>query len=57
MMILMIRINEGKAIEKYLTHMLLKYSKDDAEIYDNFLYFHHLLLNSLEKATQKIKDE
>ena len=56
-MIQMIRINEGKAVEKYLTHMLIKYSKDDAEVYDNFLYFHHLLLNSLEKATQKIKDE
>ena len=53
----MIRINEGKAVEKYLTHMLLKYSKDTNEVYDNFLYFNHLLLNSLEKATQKLKDE
>ena len=56
-MTLMIRINEGKAIDKYLTHMLFKYSKDEEELYDNFLYFQHLLLNSLEKATQKIKDE
>ena len=53
----MIRINEGKAIEKYLTHMLHKYSKDEEEVYDNFLYFQHLLLKSLEKVTQKIKDE
>ena len=53
----MIRINEGKAVEKYLTHMLVKYSKDRGEAYDNYLYFQHLLLNSLEKATQKIKDE
>ena len=56
-MVLMIRINEGKAIEKYLTHMLTKYSKDEDEVYDNYLYFHHLLLNSLEKASQKVKTE
>ena len=53
----MIRINEGKAIEKYLLHMLVKYSSDDEDLYNNFLYFQHLLLKSLEKASQKLKDE
>ena len=53
----MIRINEGKAIEKYLSHMLVKYSTDDEDLYNNFLYFQHLLLKSLEKASQKLKDE
>ena len=53
----MIRINEGKAIEKYLSHMLVKYSSDDEDLYNNFLYFQHLLLKSLEKASQKLKDE
>ena len=53
----MIRINEGKAIEKYLSHMLVKYSYDDEDLYNNFLYFQHLLLKSLEKASQKLKDE
>ena len=53
----MIRINEGKAIEKYLSHMLVKYSSDNEDLYNNFLYFQHLLLKSLEKATQKLKDE
>ena len=53
----MIRINEGKSIEKYLTHMLVKYSSDDEDLYNNFLYFQHLLLKSLEKASQKLKDE
>ena len=53
----MIRINEGKAVEKYLTYMLIKYSTDEEEVYDNFLYFQHLLLNSLEKVSQKLKDE
>ena len=53
----MIRINEGKAIEKYLSHMLVKYSSDNEDLYNNFLYFQHLLLKSLEKASQKLKDE
>ena len=53
----MIRINEGKAIEKYLLHMLVKYSSDDEDLYNNFLYFQHLSLKSLEKASQKLKDE
>lgn len=53
----MIRINEGKAIEKYLSHMLVKYSSNDEDLYNNFLYFQHLLLKSLEKASQKLKDE
>ena len=43
----MIRINEGKAIEKYLTHMLNKYSSDKDDLFDNYLYFYHLLNKSL----------
>lgn len=53
----MIRINEGKAIEKYLTHMLNKYSSDDEELFNNYLYFNHLLNKSYEKLTQKEKKE
>lgn len=53
----MIRINEGKAIEKYLTHMLHKYSSDDEELFDNYLYFNHLLNISYEKLSQKEKKE
>ena len=53
----MIRINEGKAIEKYLTHMLNKYSADDEERFDNYLYFTYLLNKSYEKLTQKEKKE
>ena len=53
----MIRINEGKAIEKYLTHMLNKYSSDSEELFDNYLYFTYLLIKSYEKLTQKDKNE
>ena len=53
----MIRINEGKAIEKYLTHMLIKYSSDDEELFDNYLYFNHLLNKSYEKLAQKEEKE
>lgn len=56
-MMTMIRINEGKAIEKYLTHMLNKYSSDDEELFDNYLYFTYLLNKSYEKLTQKEKKE
>ena len=54
---IMIRINEGKAIEKYLTHMLNKYSSDDDDLFDNYLYFTYLLINSCEKLAQKDKKE
>ena len=54
---MMIRINEGKAIEKYLTHMLNKYSSDDVDLFDNYLYFTYLLIKSYEKLTQKDKNE
>ena len=54
---LMIRINEGKAIEKYLTHMLNKYSSDKEDLFDNYLYFTYLLIKSYEKLTQKEKKE
>ena len=54
---LMIRINEGKAIEKYLTHMLNKYSSDQEDLFDNYLYFTYLLIKSYEKLTQKEKKE
>ena len=37
--------------------MLVKYSSDNEDLYNNFLYFQHLLLKSLEKASQKLKDE
>jgi hypothetical protein len=53
----MIRINEGKTIEKYLTHMLNKYSSDDEDLFDNYLYFTHLLIKSYEKLSQKDKKE
>lgn len=53
----MIRINEGKAIEKYLTHMLNKYSSDEEELYNNYLYFTHLLNKSYETLAQKDKNE
>ena len=56
-MMTMIRINEGKAIEKYLTHMLNKYSSDENELFDNYLYFYHLLNKSYEKLAQKDKKE
>lgn len=49
----MIRINEGKAIEKYLTHMLNKYSSDEGDLFDNYLYFTYLLIKSYEKLSQK----
>lgn len=48
----MIRINEGKAIEKYLTHMLNKYSTNKEDLFDNYLYFNHLLNKSYEKLAQ-----
>ena len=57
MVMLMIRINEGKAIEKYLTHMLNKYSTDKEELFDNYLYFNHLLNKSYEKLAQSDKKE
>ena len=53
----MIRINEGKAIEKYLTHMLNKYSSDENDLFDNYLYFTYLLINSYEKLAQSDKKE
>ena len=53
----MIRINEGKAVEKYLTHMLNKYSTDKEDLFDNYLYFTHLLIKSYEKLAQKDKKE
>ena len=54
---IMIRINEGKAIEKYLTHMLNKYSSDKDDLFDNYLYFTYLLIKSYEKLTQNDKKE
>ena len=57
MVLFMIRINEGKTIEKYLTHMLNKYSSDDEDLFDNYLYFTHLLIKSYEKLSQKDKKE
>lgn len=56
-LILMIRINEGKAIEKYLTHTLHKYSSDEEDLFDNYLYLTHLLNKSYEKLAQKEKKE
>ena len=56
-MTLMVRINEGKAIEKYLTHMLNKYSSDKDDLFDNYLYFTYLLIKSYEKLSQKDKKE
>ena len=54
---MMIRINEGKAIEKYLTHMLNKYSTDDDDLFDNYLYFTYLLNKSYENQSQKEEKE
>lgn len=56
-MIAMIRINEGKAVEKYLIHMLNKYSPDDEDLLNNYLYFIHLLNKSYEKLSQKDENE
>ena len=53
----MIRINEGKAIEKYLTHMLNKYSSDDDDLFDNYLYFAYLLIKSYKKLAQNKENE
>ena len=53
----MIRINEGKAIEKYLTHMLNKFSTDKEDLFDNYLYFTYLLIKSYEKLAQSDKNE
>lgn len=53
----MIRINEGKAVEKYLTHMMNKYSSDKEDLFDNYLYFTYLLIKSYEKLTQKDENE
>ena len=53
----LIRINEGKAIEKYLTHMLNKYSTDEDDLLDNYLYFTYLLIKSYEKLAQNNKKE
>ena len=57
MVITMIRINEGKAIEKYLTHMLNKYSSDNEDLFDNYLYFTYLLIKSYEKLSQNEEKE
>ena len=57
MMMIMIRINEGKAVEKYLTHMLNKYSSDKEDLFDNYLYFTYLLIKSYEKLAQKEENE
>ena len=54
---IMIRINEGKAIEKYLTYMLNKYSSDSEDLFDNYLYFTYLLIKSYEKLSQKEENE
>ena len=56
-MTIVIRINEGKAVEKYLTHMLNKYSTDDEDLFDNYLYFTYLLIKSYEKLAQKDEKE
>ena len=53
----LIRINEGKAVEKYLTHMLNKYSSDKEDLFDNYLYFTYLLIKSYEKLSQKEENE
>ena len=53
----MIRINEGKAVEKYLIHMLNKYSSDKEDLFDNYLYFTYLLIKSYEKLSQKEENE
>ena len=54
---IMIRINEGKAIENYLTHMLNKYSTDEDDLFDNYLYFTYLLIKSYEKLAQNNENE
>ena len=54
---IMIRINEGKAVEKYLTHMLDKYSTDEDDLFDNYLYFTYLLIKSYEKLSQNEENE
>ena len=54
---MMIRINEGKAIEKYLTHMLNKYSSNQEDLFDNYLYFTYLLIKSYEKLAHSDKKE
>ena len=56
-MMTMIRINEGKAVEKYLTHMLNKYSSDKEDLFDNYLYFTYLLIKSYEKLAQNDENE
>ena len=54
---IVIRINEGKAVEKYLTHMLNKYSSDEEDLLDNYLYFTYLLIKSYEKLAQNDEKE
>lgn len=54
---IMIQINEGKAVEKYLTHMLNKYSTDEDDLFDNYLYFTHLLIKSYEKLSKNKESE
>ena len=54
---IMIRINEGKAVEKYLTHMLDKYSTDEDHLFDNYLYFTYLLIKSYEKLSKNKESE
>ena len=54
---IVIRINEGKAVEKYLTHMLNKYSTDKEDLFDNYLYFTYLLNKSYEKLAQSDKKQ
>lgn len=56
-MVMLMMINEGKAIEKYLTHMLNKYSSDDEDLLINYLYVTHLLNKSYEKLTQSEEKE
>ena len=53
----MMRIIEGKAIEKYLTHMLNKYSSDDEDLLINYLYVTHLLNKSYEKLAHSEEKE
>ena len=54
---IMIRINEGKGVEKYLTHMLDKYSTDEDDLFDNYLYFTYLLIKSYEKLSKNKESE
>lgn len=53
----MITINESKPIEKYLTYMMNKYSSDKEDLFDNYLYFNHLLNKSYEKLAQNEEKE